>query len=353
MTTEMHDPRDDAESPRADQIAGRMLDDGEATESVDADLRALDAAGRRRLADLQWIHSLVGMLLRADLPAREARIARACAAIQAEARQVTQPAIEVPARRGRFRWLAPTLVAAAVVIAAVWLQGPTHPRTTALAAVESSLKAAQVDQDRAYTVQSRIRMPSGNEHDFAAELWVRGATHYVFQQEGAFGGIVLGGDGAEHWIVPALGPVLVSDDRGAFDQTLIGRPLATPYLQVTSLLERMAHRYELTLLPEESLSTVDGGRPVRCLHVVGRSKADASEALPSVIELWAARQSGIAYRLRAQWDRPPGELGLMESTLELKSLPAVVAPDWYRHTPHHHPDRRILRRSGDAGNADL
>jgi hypothetical protein len=338
------DPRDDEtlDAPHApgDAAAARLLDERAAAESF----ANLDGAERLRAADVQWLHSLLQQALHRDAVARERRITRAGVAIAADAARVVQPASSGRLRR---RWVLPITVAAALVCAAVLYRGPINPPRTALAAVQTTLKAAQSPSDRTYRIDTVMQPRGGSTRQLTGELWVRGDTHYLLRQEAPLGQLLIGGNGREHWLVPPLGPVIVSAELNRFQQLLEGKPLVTPFLQVTSLLERLADRYDLTLAPEEELAAVEGTGTVRCTHVVGKLR-DADDRLsPAEIELWTARQSGTAYRVLARWTPEADRPGPQQMQLQWVPLPEPLATDWYDHAAHHPADRRVIRRGGE------
>lgn len=344
------DTDDASERPAAagDHAAGRLLDEQAATESF----ANLEPADRRRVADLQWLHSLLAQVLQRDAVARDRRITRVCLAVRDDAARQVQPGSDP--RRTRRVWLAPVAMAAALVLAAVIFRGQISPPRSAIAAVESSLKEAQSSPDRRYHVQTQWQSPGGDVRERTGELWVRGATHFLLQQESPLGELFIGSNGEEHWLAPAIGPVFVADDLRAFEQMLPGKPLATPFLQVTTMLERLADRCDLSLAAEEELPAVDGKGTVRCTHVVGRKRVTEDALSPDVIELWTARQSGVAYRIVARWTSDPDRVGPREVQLNWAPLNEPVATEWYDHASHHQPDRRVIRRTdGDANEAEL
>jgi hypothetical protein len=146
-----------------------------------------------------------------------------------------------------------------------------------------------------------------------------------------------------------VGPVLVGGQR--FEELLLGSHLTTPFLQVSTLLERLADRYDLSLAAEDEVPAVEGQGTVRCTRVVGRRRDPQDLLAPEVIELWTARQSGIAYRLRAQWNAM--NTGPQHLQLQLASLAAPQADDWYAHATHHAPGRRVIRRPAESADDTL
>lgn len=328
--------------PGSDEDAAHALLDEQAAAEQFA---GLSGEERRRVADLQWLHSLLQQTLRHDAVGRERRILRVCEAIRREA--LDQVQVATPPLRSR-RWIASVLAAAALLAAVLVLRIPFVPPPTAMAAVETSLKEARSSPDRLYRIEAVIQPPVGSElRKVNARLWVRGETHYVLQHDGLLGGLALGSNGREHWLVPPIGPVIVGNDPGVVQSRLLNSPLAVPFVQVTAILESLADRYELTLAPEQDLPAVDGHGTVRCAHVIGRKRAGSAARLPDIIELWTTRQTGTAYRVDARWHADAQLTGPREIRLQWTAMDGPLPSDWYDHAAHHAPDRTVMRRMGD------
>jgi hypothetical protein len=122
-----------------------------------------------------------------------------------------------------------------------------------------------------------------------------------------------------------------------------------PFLQVATLLQRLADRYDLKLGPAGEVATSADSPAVWCTHVVG-TKRDGSDALaPDVIHLWTARQSGVAQQVELVWNRADDQPGLRRVMLQLQPLATELPSDWYHHDQHHAPDRRVVRRGEIQG----
>lgn len=336
--------------PQEDQAAHAVLEEAAPAEGC----AHLSAEARRRVADFQWLHSLLQQTLRDDAQARERRIQRACEAIRREA--VVLPAAPTPAPgtpAKRRSWWTPAVVAAAVVVATLIIRWPHERLPTALAAVETSLQEARSSPDRLYNIEAVVMPPLGGEpRQVKARLWVRGDTHYVLRHEGWLGGLSLGSNGREHWVVPPIGPVLVSQDPGFLQSRLLNSPLAIPFVQVTSMLESLKGRYELTLGPEVELPDINGSGTVRCTHVIGRKRPDSPLNLPDTMELWTTRRTNTVYRLVARWQADAQQPGPREIRLQGVALPEALPANWYEHAAHHAADRPVLRRGEGQASAE-
>uniref|UniRef100_A0A7C2K1G8 Uncharacterized protein n=1 Tax=Schlesneria paludicola TaxID=360056 RepID=A0A7C2K1G8_9PLAN len=307
----------------------------------------LDAADARRAADVAFLHGLLEQALRPDPAARERRIQRATAAIRSE----VQPASSLTAPRRR-RWLATLATVAAVVVVGFVLRNNLNPKATATAAVSTALEQASSSADRAYQLTTSLRLLDGETRDLTADLWVRGGGNYVLRQDAPLGDAFLGSNGVEHWVVPAVGPVLVGTEPGLAEQWLLREKLASPFLQLTSILERMQHRYTLRLGEAGELTTSADGQPVWCTLVIGEKQDLADVLAPDVIRLWTARQSGIAQQVEMTWNRPDDQPGVVRVVFRLQPTPADLPENWYDHAAHHAPDRRVIQR-GESAESDL
>lgn len=330
-----------------DPVVGDWLD-APATSDITTD--NWSTADRLRAADLQLVHSLLGQSLRVDAVAKERRIQRVAARVRELADQVTPVDASAPA--ARRRWWLPVACAAAIVLVAAMLR-ISEPKQTALATVTASLQDAHAETVRHYRVQLDWAGPVAGSREVPADLWVRGDDRYVLKYQGALGEFVIGTNGTEHWTVPAVGPVLLGHQPGLLEQAVLGDQLSSPDLLITTILDRMTQKYDLKLLPEVDLTIGADQQKLRCSHVQGTRRSASDPLAPDTIELWAARNSGVAERLRLTWQTPPEERGLNAVTFELQPLTAPVATDWFEHATHHAPDRRVIQRGAPAGDSEL
>jgi len=321
-----------------DPTVSDWLDGSAAAEETSGDWSQRD---RLRGADLQLVHSLLQQSLRADAVAKERRIQRVAVRVRELANTVAP--VESHEKRTRRRWWAPVAVAAAIVLVAAMLR-IAEPKQTALATVTASLQDAHAGTDRLYRVQLDWAGPVAGSRGLPADLWVQGGDRYVLRHQGALGEFIVGSNGAEHWVVPAVGPIVVGDQPGLLEQAVLGNQLSSPDLLITTILDRMTQKYELTLLTEVDLPGPEGQANIRCSHVQGRRRSTSDPLAPDTIELWAARNSGVAQRLQLNWQTPPEERGLQAVTFELQPLQKPVAAEWFQHATHHAPDRRVIQR---------
>jgi hypothetical protein len=155
----------------------------------------------------------------------------------------------------------------------------------------------------------------------------------------------MGSNGDDHWVVPPFGPVSTGRQPDAVQQLLIGERGSLPFLQLATVLEKLDDRYELTLHDgaEPPPGAPPGSPP--CLQVTGTRKDTTDPLLPTTVQVWTTRKTGVCYRLEAVWEDQP--LTPRRLTFQWLSLDAPVTDAWYHHASHHPPFRPVIRRSDE------
>lgn len=302
------------------------------------------------------------------------------------------PADTPSARLTWALWSSPLLAVAAAVLLAAWvILGTTQPddRLTAAQAVQQALSNSLEPVVREYLVQRTVRRPLGGQKVLEASLFVQGNDRLLIRQRsnlppGAIWRICQNGD--EAWLVPPAGPVLVG--RADLVESLLSEKidLDTPYLHVTTILQRLKDRYELTFQPDVYLPEIPPtgastpnqsakrtpaiaditdqpsganqhaepglapsefsgndlaeGKSVPCRVVHGQLAKD-DPRWPQRITLLAERSDGTVRQLELIWQPKIGPRSLLRLRLELVSRPQKDA-DWFSHSSHHRPNRRVL-----------
>jgi hypothetical protein len=321
-----------------DALAGRWID-GEALTPAEGDAPAgLNDAGRRRLADLQLLHGLLGQLREGESAAREARVRNVLRALEA-------PPPTLPLRRrAPVRRVLSWVTAAAAVLLGVLLWGKFGAANPAYAVMARALQAAGEERDRTYDVTDTWGEPEQSR--LTAVLQFRGDKFLFRPLAPPWDGTLVGGNGRQSWVVPKSGAVLVSDDPRAFFRLVRGAVLpdrrgdrgrsregeTLPFLHLPAMLERFSRSYDLQLLAPEALD--DGGPGYQ--HIRGARRAGVEDG-PESVEVWAHPQTGVARRLRLDLGEGPGARRL---TLDLASE-APLPADWYEHSAHHDPKRPV------------
>jgi hypothetical protein len=114
-------------------------------------------------------------------------------------------------------------------------------------------------------------------------------------------------------------------------------------LHITTVLRRMMSRgYRLEKLADEEI-TIPLGSPVECQHIRAKREAMDQHDVPDAIELWASRESGMAVRIIAQWEREDSEFGKKSVVLTLQNDEPTLAADWYTAESHYQGHRPIIR----------
>ena len=280
-----------------------------------SDPRAEGTTARQR-----FVHALLEREL-GDARARDRRRTEAAlAALRAEA----------TASRGRIlrsnRWSRLAAAAAVVVaVASLFLLGPGAPNASAT--LESALEHALLPLDRTYLLRVDPLRPRLGERE--VRLHVRGNERIAIEQvRGRMAGLWVGFDGTESWIVPPLErfPVLVGDERARLAQWLAERDADLPFLQLTTILERLRD-YELEETRAAGRILLRGRRPV---GVEG----------PELVELTLDEATGNVVGVDLQTGR-----GALRRSLHFTLVDEAPKPDgFYGHAAHHAPGRAIRRR---------
>jgi hypothetical protein len=112
----------------------------------------------------------------------------------------------------------------------------------------------------------------------------------------------------------------------------------------------MANGYKLTRLPTEQLASYDGST-VDCDHVRGtlkpNNKRAANSSIPDSIELWADRESGMAYKVLLKWERDSDQAGPTEWLIELAGHPSLKE-DHFEPRGHVRANQRIIQVGSEA-----
>ncbi len=305
---------------------------------------------RRREADLSLIDSLLRLAIRPNRQAREDRIRRVLNAILAHDHlEHSDPDPEQARRfwqRRRVRRWSPLLSAAAVlvVLSLWWLTDDSTPQ--AFATVARSLEEAKELGPRHYRFTSIVRRRRTGEQEVVGDLYFDGGERFAMRHPGVLpvSEFWVGSSGQEEWIVPPVGPILTGD-AGLIAKWIVEREDVTmPFLHLTTMLERLSDAYDLELLEDETIDNpLDAGTTLRCRRVRGILHAQDRRLLPKSIDLWAGRETGIAYRIVLDWGLPPEGFGRSQISIELIDE-AELPTDWFEAGAH-----RRARRGFRAG----
>jgi hypothetical protein len=240
------------------------------------------------------------------------------------------------------RWFPVSLVAAALIAIAFVIQLGSS-QSTALAAVDRSIVAEERNFAREYEVTLVAR---------GAMRLNRTSTHKLFVRQRDFaicsiprlgnGEVWIGGQGSERWVVPRFGPVLVGQED-LFNRHLPNSTiLETPFLSVTTILERIRRGYDLQLVAGVPL--VEGETTVMCDKIVGTRIRQFPIAAPQNVELWADQESGFARRIELKWGNDNSDSRWLEASAQLMGTPDLPE-DFFDHSGHHSADRAVERVS--------
>lgn len=248
-----------------------------------------------------------------------------------------------------YRWFA-WCAAASVVFGLFVLYQATGTNRAAWAAVERSLAAASTDSPRKYSVTIETHGPPLGRRDISCDLWVQGNDRFVLRHPALIPGtsLWLGQEGELTWVAPAIGPVRVGSQTGLGKWLASRQEVATPYLQITTILDRMGQGYRLESLPHETISSgLSDPSEMVCQHIRGRLKPRLQgRDLPDTIDLWAEAEGGLAVRLVLSWNQPAGALGRKRIELGLSEV-GTISKDWFDYR-RHAGNRRVMQLDDSA-----
>jgi hypothetical protein len=303
---------------------------------------------RRQEADMRMLETLLRHALRPEAEAREARIQGVLQRLdessvgRTENRRQAIVRISAKAKPAR-RWVSLAVALGLVVVIGLWWQ-MTNPTRRAYATVHETLRRASETGARHYRVAAVIRRPLVGEREISADLYVDGADRFLLRHPSMLmvGEVCIGGNEREYWIAPSHGPILIGGEKMLRQWMSDKSDFSTPYLHVTTILDRMSEHYDLQMLPDDGLTLPDHpDATVRCRRVRGVLR-DSAGRLPRKIELWADCESGIARRLILDWELQPEQLGRSKVEFELVGC-ADLPRDWFEHASHHEEGRPIVR----------
>lgn len=242
-------------------------------------------------------------------------------------------------RRSPKRWVTLAL-AASLLLAAAYSLTYLTTSNAAYAAVMRSLEVPPTT--RAYRIRMIHQRPVWGKREVTSDLYLNDRDQFVVRHPGwsRFGDVWIGGDTASRWVAPRFGPAFVGGEE-IVGNWLMRKDLPSPYLHVSTILERMSRAYRLKMLENESLPQTDvPGKTVLCQHVVGELRRP-NLALPATMELWADADTGMAHRLELTWKRPESERGPLKWSLDFVGSPELPS-DWFELEGHITKDRKII-----------
>jgi hypothetical protein len=169
-----------------------------------------------------------------------------------------------------------------------------------------------------------------------ATLYVRSGNQFVLIRKTLEGlPFITGSNGQQSWAINTRGPVRVSSDTHRFDHDLPGHETSVPLTNLHEGLQQLKRAYHLTsssLGPEEVVP--EQGHEARLLIAVKKPRVRG----PQRVEIVYDSTTGRILRMRfIQMPYGPDRLDLRLSLLSEEELQA----DFFEHTSHHAPDRKI------------
>lgn len=255
---------------------------------------AVPDAARTWLADQRFLHGLLRALHTADAQAREARIARIRARIDAQ--HVAGPQ----------RWW---LVAASALVFAVlgfWLVLPDR-LPTAEAAMQRVVAELARDVDRRFHVELRATKANGKELRIELALVTRPGARFRIDGKLPFGAFQLGCDGTEMWILSANGVFRRAGPLAERERLTqgFGEMLDLGYLDVEELVRKLPADFDLAVVGR--VPTASGTQ----LRVQATRRATAGRAQLRSAWLWCDEATGMVTRIEAETELGNGATRLL------------------------------------------
>lgn len=298
---------------------------------------------KSRAADLLWINALAELAIRQDAGGREQRIGLVMRAIRdgASAEQSLTQSPDSRSPIGKARWSRRAVVwvtTAVVVICAALLMQTANPRRQVHAAIDQIKQATASLEDREYRVTLSFRSPDDGtpetiERKIEGALFVRGGEAFVVRAPALLrtGDVWFGRDRAGAWFKPAAGPVQAGPGAVLMQQRFLrGSEDSAPFLQLTTVINRLSEAYDVRLIGRERLKRETQSFAPDFQHVVGTLRATAlhSPWLPDQVEIHAEPSTGTVLRLQLAWNRATTSL---LKQVEFDFVEQSQKPDnWYR-----------------------
>lgn len=346
-------PEHPSSQETADRLVGEWLDSdpvpsgrGAAGNQGDAP----SAAQRRRVADLQLVHSLLVHAYDRDEAGRERKIQQVMRRVRAEGGLATDRPAASPSRRAARRLVPWSVGVAAAILLAVSLLPLLSPNP-ATAALDRMIAAVEQAGDRTYSIRMWDRKPRAGRHQRrprgapdprkakldGARLYLRGRNMFVLERPASAGRTVLNGlDGRQSWLIRPRKPVLVSDDPSRFRIPMPEELADMLSLDIGTTLRRIRDGYDVKHLGDDSL----GDSTDRACTHLRAEKQDRHARGPKVIEIWSHPDSGLLRRIVFENVKVQGRLTPSHIVIDLLSdRPLPV--DWFTHSAHHPPDASV------------
>ena len=266
-----------------------------------------------------------------------------------------------PNARSRRRRLRRSLTLAGILLISVsatllfWSGLAGTPASAASAELQRLLTASSRQADRTWQLSieetaapvARRRRPQPSTTTDArrppkvsldnARLYVRSGGQFVLARQMPDGSSFLtGSDGAESWAIRPDQSVRVSRDPAHFSRDIPGHEHSMSFVQIDQLLTQLNQYYHIQVLPHVTAAdSEDISEPAdRLLIAVRRQKVPG----PGRVEISYDPLNGSIHQLRFV-DMPygPDRLTLRMTLVSEASL----EPEFFKHSNHHPPDRRI------------
>ena len=241
--------------------------------------------------------------------------------------------------RRQWPWI--VLVVAAMLMMGIFI--PLSGSGNSLqAAIERTIEQATQDVGRHYQLTT-VRF--GGRLTRQADLYVKGASRFTIKAPGPLNQpIWIGSVDNQAWALLPIGPILESNTDEMVTWIARSRQIETPFLHLSTILQRMRNAYDLEGLPDVTVETKAGR--VRCQHIVARLKSGQQTDIPQQIELWTDRKSGVAMKLIARWDQVNDRRRRDSVTIEFQEE-TYLEDDFFTPEAHGGQSRKRIRLNSE------
>jgi len=321
-----------------ERAAERLIDVPDRVDLVEMLAEIGSAAGRHDLTDQLFVDALLARSAESVRRREAGQLATALEILHHEATGAG-PVVSRSAWPAIGRLIARFAVALSLVIGVVTLFRVPGRRAEAAAFLDAAIEALATRMYRTYTVT--VEHASGAPATVGS-LAVSGGRRFAVDWPSAIGRFEAGSDGFQRWIVPPVGPVLVSPE--AVDRDTVegdaaeGRVARLEYLSLVAILERVKARYRVSFA--DGIPPRDGGE----VRMVASHASAPLPGEPERIEIVIAADGAVIRRAVLHF--PPLEVPTgprrIEFALVATREPRPTDDTLFRHDSHHLPDRPLL-----------
>ena len=214
------------------------------------------------------------------------------------------------------------------------------------AAIERTIQNSLQDIGRHYKLKTQYN--GGQLTTREADLFVKGPDRFAVRVMGPFkrGTTWIGAVEQKAWALFPIGPIFESTPEFISSWLSRNKEIQTPFLHISTILRRMKGDYNLLGRPDSDIETKQG--LVRCQHIIAERKEGISDHdIPLRIELWIDSETGVAMKVRANWNPDLDPRG--RESIEVKFLNETeLTDDFFTPEAHGGQNRKKIRLNNES-----